>query len=109
MHLSLMRWMNLEPIIQSKVSQNKKNKYCILMHIYGIYKDGVTIRLILNSYWICSCDLNLCLAAFVTAGIHYGLSQGDNLSPPTCSGLGEGETMTSTCLRLAILEDIYKN
>ena len=30
----LMRWMNLEPIIQSEVSQ--KNKYHILMHIYGI-------------------------------------------------------------------------
>ena len=40
MHLSLMRWMNLEPIIQSKLSQNKKNKYCILMHIYGIWKNG---------------------------------------------------------------------
>ena len=32
----LKRWMNLEPIIQSKVSQKKKDKYCILMHIYGI-------------------------------------------------------------------------
>ena len=36
----LMRWMNLEPIIQSEVSQKKKDKYHILMHIYGIYKDG---------------------------------------------------------------------
>ena len=32
----LMRWMNLEPIIQSEVSQKKKDKYLILMHIYGI-------------------------------------------------------------------------
>ena len=32
----LMRWMNLEPIIQSKVSQKQKDKYCILTHIYGI-------------------------------------------------------------------------
>ena len=31
-----MRWMNLEPIIQSEVSQKKKNKYCIPMYIYGI-------------------------------------------------------------------------
>ena len=30
----LMRWMNLEPIIQSKVSQKKNDKYRILMHIY---------------------------------------------------------------------------
>ena len=29
----LMRWMNLEPIIQSEVSQKEKDKYCILMHI----------------------------------------------------------------------------
>ena len=32
----LMRWMNLEPIIQREVSQNEKNKYCILMHIHRI-------------------------------------------------------------------------
>ena len=32
----LMRWMNLEPIIQSEVSQKDKDKYCILMHIYEI-------------------------------------------------------------------------
>ena len=32
----LMRWMNLEPIIQSDVTQKKKDKYRILMHIYGI-------------------------------------------------------------------------
>ena len=32
----LMRWMNLEPIILSEVSQKEKNKYCILTHIYGI-------------------------------------------------------------------------
>ena len=38
--LVLMRWMNLEPIIQSEASQNEKDKYCILMHIYGILKDG---------------------------------------------------------------------
>ena len=36
----LMRWMNLEPIIQSEVSQNEKDKYCVLMHMYGIYKNG---------------------------------------------------------------------
>ena len=35
-----MRWTKLEPIIQSEVSQKEKHKYCILMHIYGIQKDG---------------------------------------------------------------------
>ena len=32
----LMRWMDLEPVKQSEASQKEKNKYCILMHIYGI-------------------------------------------------------------------------
>ena len=32
----LMRWMNLEPIIQSEVSQKEKYQYSILMRIYGI-------------------------------------------------------------------------
>ena len=32
----LMRWMNIEPIILSEVSQKEKGKYRILMHIYGI-------------------------------------------------------------------------
>ena len=32
----LMRWMNLEPIIQSEVSQKVKDKYHILMYIYRI-------------------------------------------------------------------------
>ena len=32
----LMRWMDLEPIIQSEVSQKEKDKYHILTHIYRI-------------------------------------------------------------------------
>ena len=32
----LMRWMKLEHIIQSEVSYKKKDKYHILIHIYGI-------------------------------------------------------------------------
>ena len=36
----LMRWMKLEPIIQSEVSQKEKHQYSILMHIYGVYKGG---------------------------------------------------------------------
>ena len=36
----LIRWMNLEPIIQSEISQKEKNKYCILTYLYGIWKDG---------------------------------------------------------------------
>ena len=32
----LMRWMKLEPIIHSEVSQKEKRQYSILTHIYGI-------------------------------------------------------------------------
>ena len=32
----LMRWMKLEPIIQSEVSQKEKHHYSILTYIYGI-------------------------------------------------------------------------
>ena len=42
----LMRWMNLEPIIQSEVSQGEKDKYYILTHIYGIRK---TVPMILHA------------------------------------------------------------
>ena len=32
----LMRWLNLEPTIQSEASQKEKSKFHILTHIYGI-------------------------------------------------------------------------
>ena len=34
----LMRWINLEPIMQSEVSQKEKDKYCILTHIWNLEK-----------------------------------------------------------------------
>ena len=33
-----MRWMSLEPVIQSEVSQKEKDKYCILTHIQNLEK-----------------------------------------------------------------------
>ena len=41
----LMRWMKLEPIIQSEVSQKDKDQYSILMHIYMEFKKMVMITL----------------------------------------------------------------
>ena len=35
-----MRWISLEPIIQSEMSQKEKDKYCILMHICGIEENS---------------------------------------------------------------------
>ena len=35
-----MRWMKLEPIIQSEVSPKEKHQYSILTHKYGTLKDG---------------------------------------------------------------------
>ena len=36
--LFVVRWMDLESVIQSEVSQKEKNKYHMLIHIYGINK-----------------------------------------------------------------------
>ena len=33
-------WMDLETVIQSEVSQKEKNKYRILMHVCGTWKNG---------------------------------------------------------------------
>ena len=33
-------WMDLETVIQSELSQKEKNKYRILMHLCGTYKNG---------------------------------------------------------------------
>ena len=35
----LMRWMKLEPIIQSEVNQKEKHQYNTLTNIYGIYME----------------------------------------------------------------------
>ena len=35
-----MRWVDLESVIQSEVSQKEKNKYCMLTHIYGMLKKN---------------------------------------------------------------------
>jgi len=32
----LMKWMKLDPIIESEVSQKEKHQYSILTHIHGI-------------------------------------------------------------------------
>ena len=34
--LFVVRWMDLESVIQSEISQKEKNKYRMLTHIYGI-------------------------------------------------------------------------
>ena len=34
----VVRWMDLESVIQSEVSEKEKNKYRMLTHIYGILK-----------------------------------------------------------------------
>ena len=33
-------WVNLEPVTQTEVSQNEKNKYCISKHVHGIWEHG---------------------------------------------------------------------
>ena len=38
--LFAVRWMDLESVIQSEVSQKEKNQYCMLTDIYGILKSS---------------------------------------------------------------------
>ena len=42
---TLMRWMKLEHIIQSEVSQKEKHQYSILIHIYMEFRKMVTMTL----------------------------------------------------------------
>ena len=53
--------MNLEPVIQSEVSQKEKSKYHIQRHIYEIQKDGT--------------DEIICRAAMETYG--HGVGEGE--------------------------------
>ena len=41
----LMRWLKLEPIIQSEVNQKEKRQYSILKHIYMEFRKMVTMTL----------------------------------------------------------------
>ena len=41
----LMRWMKLEPVIHSEVSQKEKHQYSILMYIYMGFRKRVTMTL----------------------------------------------------------------
>ena len=41
----LMRWMKLEPIIQSEISQKEKHQYSILMNIYMDFRKIVMMTL----------------------------------------------------------------
>ena len=58
-----MRWMKLEPIIQSKVTQKEKHQYSILTHIYRIYKDGN--HKFVFSVWVCFCFVNKFICIYI--------------------------------------------
>ena len=38
------RWLDLESVIKSEVSQKEKNKYRMLTHIYGILKKKIVLQ-----------------------------------------------------------------
>ena len=46
-----MRWMNLEPIIQSEVSQKEKDKYHILTYIYMESRKMILVNLFARQQW----------------------------------------------------------
>ena len=47
----LRRWMNLEPIAQSEVSQEEKDKYHIVTHIYMESRKMVLMNLFAGQQW----------------------------------------------------------
>ena len=47
----VVRWMDLESVIQSEVSQKKKNKYHMLIHIYEIKKKKKKVLMNLEAGW----------------------------------------------------------
>ena len=49
--LFVVRWMDLESVIQSEVSQKEKNKHCMLTHIYGIPKKKKMVMKNLGARW----------------------------------------------------------
>ena len=42
--LFVVRWMDLESVIQSEVSQKEKKKYSMLTHIYGMQKKKMVLK-----------------------------------------------------------------
>ena len=44
--LFVVGWMDLESVIQSKVSQKEKNRYCMLTHIWNLKKKMVLKNLV---------------------------------------------------------------
>ena len=66
-----MRWMNLEPIIQSEVSQKEKEKYRLLMHIYSKFPlaiyftySNVSFHVTLAIHLTLSCLLPMSMSPF---------------------------------------------
>ena len=47
----LMRWMNLEPIIQSEVSRTERDKYCIVTHVCMESRKMVLMNLFSGQQW----------------------------------------------------------
>ena len=55
-----MRWMNLEPIIHSELSQKEKNKCYILTCVYMESRKMVLMNLFAGQQWKCRCREQTC-------------------------------------------------
>ncbi|KAB0372903.1 hypothetical protein FD755_015656 [Muntiacus reevesi] len=59
--LVLMRWMKLEPIIQSEVSRKDEDQYSILMHIYGILKMMEFRKMVMITLYVRQQERHRCI------------------------------------------------
>ena len=47
--LFVVKWMDLETVIQSEIFQKEKNKYHMLTHIYGVLKKNKVVLMNLGA------------------------------------------------------------
>ena len=90
----LMRWMNLEPITQSEVSQKEKDKYHILMHIWRRQWHPTPVLLPGKSHgWrsLEGCSPWGGWGLDTTEQLHFHLSL-------SCIGEGNGSPLQCSCL-----------
>ena len=50
MEVFVMRWMDLESVIQSEVSQKEKNKYSVVTHIWKLRKKKKVMKNLVASW-----------------------------------------------------------
>lgn len=73
-----LRWMHLEPVTQEEISQKKKNKCCVLMHIYSESRKMVLKSILRDRNRDADIEINI---IFLEVAFHF-LLEGKAGFPP---------------------------